>query len=122
MANTSTTESLVAPIPITISPATPDAERIEAMAIGSSAGSEHGREDRLDMEKKHGTSQQMKPKRSSSSERDGRGDTTKTKKVQQMLKEQVHKSRAGITAVSRKIGHGVTKNGSLRRSTSTPGL
>jgi hypothetical protein len=61
-----------------------------------------------------------KIKRSMSSER-GTGDTSKSKKVQQMLKNRVHKSRAGITAVSRKIGHGVVKNGGLRRSTSTPG-
>ncbi|KAF8173314.1 hypothetical protein BJ912DRAFT_1024889 [Pholiota molesta] len=60
-----------------------------------------------------------KIKRSMSSER-GTGDTSKSKKVQQMLKNRVHKSRAGITAVSRKIGHGVVKNGGLRRSTSTP--
>lgn len=62
-----------------------------------------------------------KIKRSMSSER-GTGDTSKSKKVQQMLKNRVHKSRAGITAVSRKIGHGVAKNGGLRRSTSTPGM
>lgn len=62
-----------------------------------------------------------KPKRSTSIERDTRGDTSKSKKVQQMLKGSVHKGRAGISAVSRRIGNGVGKNGSLRRSTSTPG-
>uniref|UniRef100_A0A8H7XRF8 TPR-like protein n=1 Tax=Psilocybe cubensis TaxID=181762 RepID=A0A8H7XRF8_PSICU len=63
-----------------------------------------------------------KAKRSTSIERDTRGDTSKSKKVQQMLKGGVHKGRAGISAVSRRIGNGVGKNGTLRRSTSTPVL
>lgn len=48
-------------------------------------------------------------------------DASKSKKVQQMLKDRVHKSRAGITTISKKIGNGVVRNGSLRRSNSTPG-
>lgn len=48
---------------------------------------------------------------------DGRG-----KRVQQMLKNQVHKQQARITTISRKIGHGVTRSSvSLHRSVSTPG-
>lgn len=62
-----------------------------------------------------------KSKRSLSSDRSGGGgDTSKSKKVQQMLKNRVDKGRAGISAVSRKIGHGVVKNG-VRRTNSTPG-
>ncbi len=62
-----------------------------------------------------------KGKRSLSSDRSGTGDTSKSKKVQQMLKNRVDKGRAGISAVSRKIGHGVGKNG-VRRTNSTPGM
>ncbi|KAF9530120.1 hypothetical protein CPB83DRAFT_201136 [Crepidotus variabilis] len=116
----SPTASLLAPIPITISPATPDAEKIEAM--GGITDNDKERDD--ERKKKNVTTIPIKMKRSSSSERDGRSsDATKTKKVQQVqqiLKDQVHKGRAGITAVSKKIGHGVTKNGGLRKSSSTP--
>ena len=54
-----------------------------------------------------------KSKRSTSGDRT-HGDHSASKKVQQML----HKSRAGITAVSRKIGG----KGHLRRTNSTPGI
>lgn len=37
-----------------------------------------------------------------------------------MLKNRVHKGRAGITTISRKIGNGVVKNGSMKKFTSTP--
>lgn len=45
------------------------------------------------------------------------------KKVQQMLKSRVHKSQRRISTISKKIGHGMGKNGnaSLRRATSAPG-
>jgi hypothetical protein len=49
------------------------------------------------------------------------GDTFKGKKVQQMLKRVHHKGQARISTISRKIGHGVVR-GSLRRSSSAPGL
>lgn len=56
-----------------------------------------------------------KSKRSSSSDR---GDVTKAShKVQQIFKGGVHKGKAGINAVSKRV-----KNGGLRRSTSTPGM
>jgi hypothetical protein len=50
-------------------------------------------------------------------------DSSKGKKVQQMLKNRVHKSQARISTISRKIGHGMVKNSSvsLRRTTSAPG-
>lgn len=50
-------------------------------------------------------------------------ESSKGKKVQQMLKTQVHKSRAGISTISKKIGHGMVRNSnsSLRRTTSAPG-
>jgi len=59
-------------------------------------------------------------KRSTSIDQDG----SKGKKVQQMLKNRVHKSQARISTISRKIGHGMVKNSSvvsLRRTTSAPG-
>ncbi|EJD00430.1 uncharacterized protein FOMMEDRAFT_91112 [Fomitiporia mediterranea MF3/22] len=51
-------------------------------------------------------------------ERDKKG-----KRVQQMLKKQVHKQQARITTISKKIGHGVSKSTpNLHRSNSTPDL
>ncbi|KAG5643985.1 hypothetical protein DXG03_009275 [Asterophora parasitica] len=83
------------PIPITISPATPDSEHPPHIRG-----------------KQHGTN----GKRSLSMDR----DTSKSKKMQQMLKNRVHKGQARITTISRKIGSGVVKTGSLKRSNSTP--
>ncbi|KAF8066830.1 hypothetical protein FPV67DRAFT_1768536 [Lyophyllum atratum] len=82
-------------IPITISPATPD--------------SEHPPRTRG---KRDGAAR----KRSSSTDR----DTSKSKKVQQMLKNRVHMGQVRITTISRKIGNGVVRTGSLKRSLSTP--
>jgi hypothetical protein len=50
-------------------------------------------------------------------------ESSKGKKVQQMLKSRVHKSRARVSTISKKIGHGMAKNhnASLRRTTSAPG-
>ncbi|KIL58581.1 hypothetical protein M378DRAFT_86295 [Amanita muscaria Koide BX008] len=49
-----------------------------------------------------------------------RGDTSKSKKVQQLLKTGVHKGQERITTISKKIGHGVTRG--PRRTNSTPDL
>jgi hypothetical protein len=91
------------PIPITISPAPPDTEQRSVRT--SSEKSE---------KKSYGG---LRVKRSTSIDR----DTSTSKKVQQMLKNRVDKGRAGITTISRKIGSGVVKNGSPKRSNSTPG-
>ena len=75
-------------------------------------------------EKEKKTSSESKHKRRSSSverERTAGTDAFRPKKVQQILKDHVHKGRAGITTVSRKIGDRVSRNGGLRRSNSTPG-
>ena len=53
----------------------------------------------------------------SSMDRDG----STGKKVQQMLKNRVHKGQAKISTISRKIGHGVVRNGHLKRASSAPG-
>ncbi|KAH7886691.1 hypothetical protein F5I97DRAFT_2017699 [Phlebopus sp. FC_14] len=49
-------------------------------------------------------------------------DSSKGRKVQRMLKDRVHKGQEKISTISKKIGHGVSKNGSLhlRRTTSAP--
>ncbi|KAJ3506279.1 hypothetical protein NLJ89_g6955 [Agrocybe chaxingu] len=114
------------PIPIMISPATPDAEKMDVPpppVPTADSMLEREKEDKKERdvrkERKASSGLHPKSKRSSSIERD-RGDTSKSKKVGQMLKNRVDKGRAGITAVSRKIGHGVVKNGPLRRSSSTP--
>ncbi|PPQ63641.1 hypothetical protein CVT24_004415 [Panaeolus cyanescens] len=119
------------PIPITISPATPEVEKkmeasIDSVLSGEGIKERSSREKEREKEKK-GSNGLLKPKRSSSSLRGENTGTQKdkgTKKVQQMqqaLKNRVHKGRAGLTAVSRRIGHGVSRNGAgLRQSTSTP--
>jgi hypothetical protein len=48
-------------------------------------------------------------------------DSSTGKKVQQMLKNHVHKGQEKISTISRKIGHGVVRNGSLKRTNSAPG-
>ena len=56
-------------------------------------------------------------------ERDKEKDTSTSRKVQQMLKNRVHKGHVTISTISKKFGHGVvrTKSGNLRRSNSAPG-
>ena len=56
--------------------------------------------------------------------KDGRSSSDGAgKKVQQMLKARVHKGQEKISTISRKIGHGVVRNGglNLRRTNSAPG-
>jgi hypothetical protein len=141
LAHGQTQPQLIAPtpIPITISPATPT----------TTEGHFHGIDPLVDplddvlSEKSGGgggekkTANGLKVKRSSLS-MDRGSDTMKSNKkvlqVQQMLKDRVHKGRQGITAVSRKIGHGVVRGhhrrfgpqgrgiGVLRMTNSTPGM
>ncbi|KAF8632468.1 hypothetical protein AX15_001868 [Amanita polypyramis BW_CC] len=90
-------------IPITISPAPPE-----------NPGETE--------EKKSGLLGDGRQKRSTSIDR---GDTSKSKKVQQMLKTGVHKGQERITTISKRIGNGVARGGglsSLRRTNSTPDL
>ena len=60
--------------------------------------------------------------RSISPERDR--DKSTGKRVQKMLKEQVHKQSARINTISKKIGHGVARGGGsiLQRASSAPGM
>ncbi|KAG6372063.1 hypothetical protein JVT61DRAFT_8771 [Boletus reticuloceps] len=78
------------PPPITVTPATP-----------------------ADTERKFPLSPLLKR---SSTDRDG----STGKKVQQMLKNRVHKGQAKISTISRRIGHGVVRNGNLKRANSAP--
>ncbi|ESK91333.1 hypothetical protein Moror_2796 [Moniliophthora roreri MCA 2997] len=96
-ANQAPQATLQPPIPITISPATPTEQEKGEDALG------------LSIEKSE----------SGKRSQEGR-DPSKPKKVQQMLKNHVHKGSARISTISKKIGHGVVRNGSLRRSNSTP--
>lgn len=91
-------------IPITVSPATPDDR------------SRHFSVDNARSEDLFADENRLKVKRSYSIDR----DASKSKKVQQMLKNRVHKSQVRITTISKKIGNGVVRNGSLRRANSTP--
>ncbi|KAL4066373.1 hypothetical protein V8B97DRAFT_1041251 [Scleroderma yunnanense] len=86
-----------APPPITVTPATPaDADHRFSLSRES----------------------QDKVKRTASMG----GDPSAGKKMQQMLKERVHKGQEKISTISKKIGHGVVKNGALnlRRANSAP--
>ncbi|KAJ7749067.1 hypothetical protein DFH07DRAFT_829576 [Mycena maculata] len=95
-------------IPITISPATPEeASRPFSM--------DHQRDHQL-AEKVPGETVNGSRNRSLSIDR----DTSKSKKMQQMLKNRVNKGQARISTISKKIGSGVVRNGTLRRSNSTP--
>ncbi|PFH52497.1 hypothetical protein AMATHDRAFT_139942 [Amanita thiersii Skay4041] len=94
-------------IPITISPATPLAEQ-------------DGPFDQK--EKERSSSEKKTPSRSKRSSSLDRGDTSKSKRVQKMLKTGVHKGQVRITTISKKIGHGVSKGGGLRRPSSTSDL
>lgn len=112
----STQGQLVAPI--TILPATPTTDNFQEtrspMEDLLSENSGQSGEKKLNG---------LRIKRSISIDR-GDSSMSKKEKVQQMLKNRVHKGRAGITAVSRKIGHGVSKHHQLqlRRTNSTPGM
>ncbi|KAF6752725.1 hypothetical protein DFP72DRAFT_1133180 [Ephemerocybe angulata] len=113
------------PPPITISLATPDRESVPGVmddrrSVRSYAGSE-----RRSIGQGHPSQGQRRSRTSASLERtekdkDKDGLIDKSKKVQQMLKSRVQKGHMRISAVGRKIGHGVTRPGSLRRSNSTP--
>ena len=48
-------------------------------------------------------------------------DSSTGKKVHQMFKNRVHKGQEKISTISRKIGHGVVRNGNLKRTNSAPG-
>lgn len=88
-----------APPPITVTPATP-------------ADAEH----RFPLSRES----QDKVKRTASVG----GDPSAGKKMQQMLRDRVHKGQEKISTISKKIGHGVVRNGGLhlRRSNSAPGM
>ncbi|KAG1772464.1 hypothetical protein EV702DRAFT_1134016 [Suillus placidus] len=55
----------------------------------------------------------LKGRRSSSADGTGR-------KVQQMLRARVHKGQEKISTISKKLGHGVVRNGNLKRTRSAP--
>lgn len=122
-----TNGSILDTIPIKISPATPvvGEKAVEESAFGADVlgkGKDRDREKDQGKEKRTINSA-FRPRRSTSIDIDNnRLDVQKSKKnVGQMLKGSVKKSRAGITAATRKFGHGVVRHGGLRRSTSTPG-
>ena len=64
-----------------------------------------------------------KTKERTSTESQGSEHDKKGKRVQRMLKNQVHKQQARINTISKKIGHGVSRSSlSLHRSNSAPGM
>ncbi|KAF9025079.1 hypothetical protein BDZ89DRAFT_1068592 [Hymenopellis radicata] len=96
----------VPPMSITISPATPD----EQASVEERQKGRDSKDSERDRERTLKRQPQDTPDR----------DASTSKKVQQMLKSQVHKSGARISTISKKIGNGVVRNGSLKRSNSTP--
>ncbi|KAJ3970420.1 hypothetical protein EV361DRAFT_283689 [Lentinula raphanica] len=112
LSNSNSTE-LQPPIPIMISPATPDGTSSPAANGTNPLDAE--KEKKKEFEADDGTDKRL---RLSAQTHDR--DASKSKKMQQKLKSQVHKGSARISTISKKIGHGVVKNGNLRRSISTP--
>jgi len=110
-------------VSITISPATPIVDGEEVTSSPFEKAKDQDREKNQGKEKRS-LNKAFRPKRSISVDILGdnnRVDGQKSKKnVGQMLKGSVMKSRAGITAATKKLGHGVVRHGGLRRSTSTP--
>ena len=100
-------------VPINILPATPTTDFIQE--------TKSPMEDLLSANNGEKKMNGLRVKRSLSVDH-GDSSMSKKEKVQQILKNRVHKGRAGITAVSRKIGHGVSKHHQLRRTNSTPGM
>ncbi|KAJ7688974.1 hypothetical protein B0H17DRAFT_1067381 [Mycena rosella] len=97
-------------IPITISPATPD-------ETSRNFSAEHkALTEKIPEETANGSSVNGSRNRSLSFDR----DTSKSKNLQQMLKNRVNKGQARISTISKKIGSGVVRNGTLRRTNSTP--
>ncbi|KAF8198379.1 hypothetical protein K438DRAFT_1718023 [Mycena galopus ATCC 62051] len=104
--------TLPIPIPITISPATPDEV--------SRDFSTDKLPERISEEKANGPMNGRG--RSLSIDRD---TSKKSKKMQQMLKDRVNKGQAQISTISKRIGSGVVRNSvvrnrNLRRTNSTP--
>ena len=108
-------------VSITISPATPIIDGEEVASSPLEKAKDRDRE-KVQGKEKRSLNKAFRPKRSISIDILGDNNGQKSKKnVGQMLKGSVMKSRAGITAATKKLGHGVVRHGGLRRSTSTPG-
>lgn len=102
-------DELPTPIPIMITPATPaivspQSNTPDMLATQNSNGHDHS-----------------SSKRASLDEKDR--DISRGKKVKQVLKTRVHQGQARISTISKKIGHGVGRRGSLslKRINSAPG-
>ncbi|KAL0948336.1 hypothetical protein HGRIS_010922 [Hohenbuehelia grisea] len=110
-------------IPINVQPATPEAQ-FETFAAADEYNSENASILNTDEnEKGDGAHRRQMPKlhvakRSHSIDRDL--SKRSAKRMQAFVKNGVHKGQVTITTISKKIGNGVVKNGSMRRSTSTP--
>lgn len=103
-------DELPTPIPIMITPATPavvspQADTPDILATHQNNGHEHS-----------------SGKRTSFDDKDR--DISRGKKVKQVLKTRVHQGQARISTISKKIGHGVGRRGSLslKRTNSAPGM
>ncbi len=97
------------PIPITITPATPAMISPQNNTPDSSGRLSNGHD-------------YSSAKRTSLDEKDK--DISRGKKVKQVLKTRVHKGQVRISTISKKIGHGVGRRGSLslKRTNSAPGI
>lgn len=93
----------LAPMPIMVTPATPAEGAYDGPPRSASMDSSRSSLDESVTEKGHSSSA--------------------GKKVQRMVKNSVHKGQTSITTISRKIGHGVKRQGSLglRSTASAPG-
>ncbi|TRM66755.1 hypothetical protein BD626DRAFT_483705 [Schizophyllum amplum] len=95
-------------IPITVSPATPSEQSHPPLsAAQEKIAAENPLPDRLSggsrLSDRHSTHSRSRPKR-----------------MQQALKDRVHQGHARLSTISKKLGSGVVRNGSLKRSRSAP--
>lgn len=98
---------VVAPIPITITPATPAVTSEDVTPRSSTVqaqGDVNGEKRSMSLDEKD-------------------RDISRGKKVREVLKDRVHKGQARITTISKKIGHNVGRHSSLnlKRTLSAPG-
>ncbi|KAI0370661.1 hypothetical protein BV20DRAFT_1052115 [Pilatotrama ljubarskyi] len=104
------TTSLNPPIPITVTPASPLAQ------------TPHYSQDQLNRPSLNGSSREDASGEKRLSVDDGHTNRGKGKKVREVFISGVHKGRARVTTISKKIGHNVGRHnvGHLKRSNSAP--
>ncbi|KDQ52478.1 hypothetical protein JAAARDRAFT_40076 [Jaapia argillacea MUCL 33604] len=121
-------QSMPVPITLVISPATPTIHTpIEGLPISSDPSPLPTRSNSYEkksnsFDRKSGSAAKRSNSFEKEKDKDKEKDSSAGKKMQQMLKNRVHKGQARISTISKKIGHGVARGsvGQLRRTNSAP--